>query len=426
MKPDIQGTLQKKNDNQTSLEQERNNILKSIEDTEVSIIEKVKELSSNAKSKACGRYDDLKEDLQEEISTLLQGITNMDELKNEVETQKESDRNRKFVRYILQKRSITQTQIMHDSVGKDERKIKCFMNNELIRRISTTDCFAHIVGSKSSLDSKTKPVHKVSQKEVNIKTNGDKETCSIYGICQLHDGTIILADHTNKKLKRMNGEFFITEELDLESNPMGLCLTDNREVALKLKNDRIILFSVDEKFKAKYSIHIEGGNHIGLVYFYNELWCCSDTDIRVYDRSGTVLKTLCNKSFKDTAFETTAHYLIPVAASDEFVLVSDLVNRVACLGRDGNVLSVLKSERLKLVRRACVAENGIIFLAGFKSKNIMMFNENGKCLGELAHGLDRPDALCYDSKSNQLIVGHKNKNTLTVITTGESSQGTQV
>jgi hypothetical protein len=60
-----------------------------------------------------------------------------------------------------------------------------------------------------------------------------------------------------------------------------------------------------------------------------------------------------------------------------------------------------------------------MFLAGYTSGNIMMFNEKGKCLGELVDGLINPDTVCYDNKNHQLIIGHKNKNTLTIITTDE-------
>jgi hypothetical protein len=198
---------------------------------------------------------------------------------------------------------------------------------------------------------------------------------------------------------------------------MGLCLTGKSEVAVKLKNDTVLFVSIDDKFIKSHSIYIKYGDCIGLISICNELWCVFPNEILVYNRDGLVKKTFKIESFEGTKFKPSSSYLVPVVADKEFIYVSDLYSQVACLDREGSVWSMMESKRLKVARRACIARNGIICVAGYDSGNIMMFNEKGKCLGELVDGLDMPDALFYDNKTRQLIVGHKNKNTITIIDT---------
>ena len=415
---DIQNSRQKKKINLTSLEQEKDAILETIHDTENLIIGKVRELASDAKTKTCIRYDDLRKELMEEDSTLLQAITDTNELKKEVESQEELDKNRQFVRNILQKRIIAQAQVVHDRVGKDEKKMKCFQNDELIQQVSSADCLVQIVGSKRSLNIKEIPVSISLRTEVNIKGNEDTEICSITGMCPLPDGTMVLSDRTNKKVRKLNADFSIQEELDLGYNPGGLCLFDKTDVAVKLANHTVQIFGTNGKLTKKQTIDIKGGGVTGFACISNELWCGTENDINVYNRDGTVKKTFNSKSFEGSIAYPMAE-CVPVAADDEFIYVSDLENKVACVDRGGNVWSVMVSERLQCVRKACISQNGTIFIAGKDSGNVMMFNGKGECLGELVDGLEFPDSLYYNSETHQLIVGHRKMDTLTIIKTDE-------
>ncbi|XP_060551264.1 uncharacterized protein LOC132712844 [Ruditapes philippinarum] len=415
----IQVSRQKKEVNLIALDQDKNDILKTIEDVERMMINKVKALASDAKANTCTRYDSLKKDIQDEDLVLLRAITDTVELRKKLETQADLDAKWQFTRYILHRYIIAKAENMHDRVEKDEKKMKCFKNDELIQKVSTADCLVQVVGSKISVKNNDKPIHQKSRKEVIIKGNGDIETCSIYGICQLTDETIVLADHTNKKLKRLDKDFSIIDSLKLESNPVSLCLTGKTEVAVKLKNDTIQFISITDKFIEKQLINLEGGYHIGLIFNCNELWSYSGTGINACNREGLIIKSFNKNSFEGTLFNPLGKHLIPIAADKEFIYISDLKSQVACIDREGNVWSVIKAERLELITRACFAPNGIMFLAGYTSGNIMILNEKGKCLGELVDGLINPDSLCYDNKNHQLIIGHKNKDILTIITTDE-------
>ncbi|XP_060551263.1 uncharacterized protein LOC132712843 [Ruditapes philippinarum] len=418
LQADIQANGQKKEVNLIALDLDKNDILKAIKDTELLIIGKVKALASDVKANTCSSYDGFKKDFQEEEAFLLQAITATDELRKTLETQADLDAKRQFTRYILQKHIIAKTQKMHDDVAKDKKKMKCLMNDEMIQQVLGSDYLGQVVGSGRSDITKDTPLHKMSLKEVTIKGDGDKDTCTIIGICQLFDGTVILADYNNTSLKKLNKDLSTTDKFYLECKPLGICLTGKTEVAVKLENHTVLFISINDKFTKKQSIYIEGGDFFGLVSICNELCCFTGNCIQVYNRRGEVIKTFDKKSFDGTIFQTGDGDPFPVVADKKFIYVSDLNSQVACIDREGSVWSVMKSERLKLVRRACIASNGIICVAGYHSGNIMMFNQKGICLGELVEGLVKPDSLCFDNKKHQLFIGHENKNIITIITTG--------
>ncbi|XP_060566334.1 uncharacterized protein LOC132725252 [Ruditapes philippinarum] len=415
LQADIQATRQKKEVNSIALDQDKNDILKSIEDTELLIIDKVKALASDVKANTCSRYDGLKNDIQHEDSVLLRAITDTDEVRKQIKALADLDAKGQFVRYMLHKHTLSKTKNMHDSVEKDEKKMKCFKNNEFIQHVSRAEWLVQIVGSNSSVPTTDQPVYKKSHREVSVKGNGDMHTCSILGICQLNNGTFLIADRSNKSLKSLNKDFSIIGEHNLDSSPISICTVGKTEVAVKLHNHTVLFVSIDDIFIEKQSFITEGSGLIGLVYYCNELWSYTGNGITVYNREGTVIKTITHNAFEGTLFKAVGKNLVPVASDREFIYVSNLDTQAACIDKDGNVWSIMGLERLKRARRACIAENGIIFLAGFISGNIMMFNKKGKCLGELLDGLDSPDSLCFDNKNHQLIVGHENRNTITVI-----------
>ncbi|XP_060566302.1 uncharacterized protein LOC132725227 [Ruditapes philippinarum] len=415
LQAEIQVTTEKKKVNLNTLDKEKNEILKTIKDTERLMIDKVKELAFDAQARACIKYNGLKEELQEEYSVLLQAFTETTELRSKVKNKVDLDEKRQFARHILQKHSMAELVNKYDSVEKYERKMKWFKNEELIQYLSAADCLVQVVGSKTSFNIKDNPILKKSQKDITIKGNGDKQTVSINGICQLFDGTIILCDRANNKLKKLNENYSITEEFKLVSSPSGICLTGKTEVAVKLKDHTLLFVSIKDKFNETHFIKIQGGDTVGIASICNEIWCFTGTDIKVYNRWGTIIKTFNNESFVGTIFNPVGKEPVPVATDGAFIYVSDLGNKVACLDREGNVWSVMESKRLRLVRKACIASKDIICIAGYTSGNVMMFDGKGKCLGELVDGLMEPDSLCYDNKKQQLLIGYRDLNILTII-----------
>ncbi|XP_060551270.1 uncharacterized protein LOC132712850 [Ruditapes philippinarum] len=256
LQAEIQATRQKKEVNLIALDQDKNDILKTIEDTELLIIDKVKALATDVKAITCFRYDGLKKDIQHEDSILLCAITDTDEVRKKIETQAHLDAKGQFLRYILHKHTFSKIKDMHCSVEKDEKKMKCFKNNEFIQQVSTAEWLLRVVESNSSGPTTEEPMYKKSHREISVKGNRDENTCSILGICQLNDGTFLIADRDNKSLKRLNKDFSIIGEHNLgTSRPISMCSVGKSEVAVKLENHTVLFVSIDDTFIEKTVIY---------------------------------------------------------------------------------------------------------------------------------------------------------------------------
>ncbi|XP_053374415.1 E3 ubiquitin-protein ligase TRIM33-like [Mercenaria mercenaria] len=82
-----------------------------------------------------------------------------------------------------------------------------------------------------------------NKKKYNIRISSDKKECYIYSACDLDDGTIILADNKNSKLKRVDSSTYtVTDYCDVSGNLIQVCKISNQEVAVSCGVSRYIQF----------------------------------------------------------------------------------------------------------------------------------------------------------------------------------------
>jgi hypothetical protein len=72
-----------------------------------------------------------------------------------------------------------------------------------------------------------------------------------------------------------------------------------------------------------------------------------------------------------------------MAVTGETIIVADNSDGVFCLNKDGQVLLEMRDNKLKNSRGVCVSNVGAVFVSGFISNIIVMFNKDGKRIGEL-------------------------------------------
>jgi hypothetical protein len=120
--------------------------------------------------------------------------------------------------------------------------------------------------------------------------------------------------------------------------------------------------------------------------------------------TGTLLKSFSKDVNGQGILKSFPQQMI---AGGDFVFVADNSDGAVCLNRDGTVKRELRDKRLKGTHGVCVANDGTVFISGYSSHNIIMFDRDGKCLGELVGkdaGLVNPISLLYDDKRNCFIV----------------------
>lgn len=73
------------------------------------------------------------------------------------------------------------------------------------------------------------------KKTYSVTMKSDIKTCSISSACTLDDGTIILADYNNNKIKRLDSSSFAVRDCYyVPENPIQVCAISNQEIASNL------------------------------------------------------------------------------------------------------------------------------------------------------------------------------------------------
>ncbi|XP_060555810.1 uncharacterized protein LOC132716531 [Ruditapes philippinarum] len=106
-----------------------------------------------------------------------------------------------------------------------------------------------------------------------VKVMSDENECSITSACYMENGTIILADYNNNKLKRLDSHnYTITGCYNLPGKPYQICKIHETQVAVTLPSQQEIHFiSVDRKMKRTKKIGTDFYCY-GLAYANNHLY----------------------------------------------------------------------------------------------------------------------------------------------------------
>ncbi|XP_045186416.2 probable E3 ubiquitin-protein ligase MID2 [Mercenaria mercenaria] len=124
-----------------------------------------------------------------------------------------------------------------------------------------------------------------------VKEKSDSKACDISNICQLPDGTILIADNINSKLKRLDQSYKLLDSLQLSVPPHSICNVGSDEVAVSLFDAKKVQYiSVKKKLTSKRSFST--GNYCReLVYVDDKLYvCCGD----IYDSSSGCIEVYNN------------------------------------------------------------------------------------------------------------------------------------
>jgi hypothetical protein len=129
-------------------------------------------------------------------------------------------------------------------------------------------------------------------KRYTVTVESDKETCNIVSGCTLPDGTIILSDYSNSKLKRLNSaSYTVTDYCDVPNRPWQVCVITDQEVAVCCDISQLIQFvSIGRTLQKTRQISTESFCS-GLAYADGKLFVSAgNTSLYVYSMSGQILQ----------------------------------------------------------------------------------------------------------------------------------------
>ncbi|XP_053389796.1 uncharacterized protein LOC128552761 [Mercenaria mercenaria] len=391
--------------NVENIEEQRDDELAKIEDIERSLIEHIRKLKHEAIATLNKDYTLEKEYLKYNINKTVNTKKEIETVSSQLQTFTSMEAGQQFVQMKLIQQTVNDAVKLVEEREAAGSKILCFTENtDLKTAIIAATSLGHVNTVTENERQVAQRIYKAkAKKEINIKMRYDCYNCYICDVCQLQDGTIILADHNNMKIKRLDINYNIKDHCDLGTHPMGICCTGQNEVAVKMNNNKVQFISVGSSLSKLREITVAGGSYWGMAYCAGELWISTGSGVNVYSTSGILLQTISQDIYGQNIFKSRTQH---IAVSRETVIVTDYSDGAVCLGRDCTVQRELRDKRLAETTGVCVSSDGTIFLSGFHSHNIVMFDKNGKCLGELVAkdaGLKYPIALHYDDKRTCLI-----------------------
>jgi hypothetical protein len=402
----LKDTEQKMQTNNNSIEKHRNDVISQVEAIERDLIEHIQKLKHEALKALETEYSLVKEELETNISQISKLKQEFEKTSSQPQTAHNLNMREQFVQTKLIQQTVNDAMKVFEQSEDKGRVSLCFKENtELKSSIRTSTCLGRVQKVTENNSILTQKIYKVSsRKEINIKMKNDRTQCISIDICQLADGTIILADYNNLRIKRLDVNYNIKDVLDLGADPRGICCTGNSEVAVKLVNNKVSFISVGSSLSKVRNISVTDDGHNGMTYCDGKLWISSLNGVNVYSMAGTLIKSIRNDVNGQRIFKSTPRQM---AVSEDTVIVTDSSDGVVCLKRDGTVKRGLRDKRLVSSCGVCVATDGTVFISGNSSNNIMMFDRDGKCLGELVDnkgGLKYPLYMCYDKKKNCVLV----------------------
>ncbi|XP_060576278.1 uncharacterized protein LOC132733635 [Ruditapes philippinarum] len=218
----------------------------------------------------------------------------------------------------------------------------------------------------------------------NVKVKSDKKNCYIISACCMEDGTIILADNNNKKLKRLHSSnYTVTDYCDLPGGPWDVCIINNKQVAVTVESLKEIHFiSLKRKMKTTNKINTDFAC-LHLAYANNNLYISdSFPSVYMYTLSGRKL----NQFSKDQSGHKLFSSIDSLAVSKDAtrIYVVDCNNGLIVLDNNGQVITSFNDEQFNKGAGCCYfTEAGSVLVSRFKFNNVLQFTCDGELIGEV-------------------------------------------
>ncbi|XP_053392534.1 uncharacterized protein LOC123562159 [Mercenaria mercenaria] len=391
------------------LKEKRKEIQRRVQEIEDRMIEHIKTLSKQANVSLDETYAKVKDELESDIAVVNRRRSEVEKVNEQLRSKTEVNQEQRFVKVKLCQQIINDAKNVHAKLESDSQ-----VSVEFEESSNVTEQFLAVksLGKiKQARANRKKEIQQ--QKEINVNMQNDSNPCLIIDICQLDSGLFLLADNYNCKVKLMYIDRNVTDHFSVKGQPTGICKISNNEVAVKLNTNNIKLLSVDTRISKLRNISIRrGGNHRGMTYAAGKFWVGTSSSVDVYNINGTFEKHV--------TLDTVGLTYIPrqMAVFQNSVFAADQSNGIVCFKSDGTKNAEFRDSRLESTIGVCVSCDGTVYTIDKLSKKIVIFSQNGKCLGELVPDVSsgsEPESLCYDDKNNCILIGYYSRNTVTVL-----------
>ncbi|XP_053389313.1 uncharacterized protein LOC128552306 [Mercenaria mercenaria] len=366
----------------------------------------LKRLETESIKEVNAQLNSMERDLQREIKESEQHINDIEQSVAALQ-KSNGNRSQEFVCVkTAQKKIVTVKSSTSSFKIPTEVKISFPVDMKIKNYLKQLKILGHVSSEEATY--KLSTAYKVKQqRDIDIKLKEDNSGCNIYGSCFTEDGSLLLADLINRKLKRLDlSTDTIIDHLDLEQRPIAVCLTSKQEAAVSLNIRTIQFVSLGDKMTTTQKLKMDH-KCVGLSFNDGKLFISDEgKTVYIHDISGTMLHKITTDKSGNPIFSNCKH--ISVSTNRDRVYVADTVKGVITLDMQGNYLSTFTDPDLVQPQGVCTDKRGNILVCGYISSNIVHISEDSKTMLGIIKTEQNPTSVCFDPHQNRLVVTHFN------------------
>ncbi|OWF49732.1 transcription intermediary factor 1-beta-like [Mizuhopecten yessoensis] len=396
---DMESTIKDFYLRQQNIADDKDAVLKSIDDLQERMDKRIREMKKEI-------TDDVITAYKQERENLKVSIQKFERLKVAIQNTLESSatalqRNNHMDTILLYQKGQTELEAFKDLVKEMQMSISTVSIEHEIDSDVTSLNFGKVVVRKQRRDfpsgpTLVKPLSQCEVKEirkVNIKCPSDQFACDARGVVYLPDGRIVVGDNNNQKIKLINDEGNVVDELNLDGCPWDLCMVDNTTVAAAIQSPGgIRVVTVTPSKLTLSSVINTNQQYIGITYRNGEFIVPTGFEICSVKKDGTT-KTLYRY--------TGDVYALSHDSKDGQLFVSHhtVTTGSTAIGRlstDNKYTDVLKVGVVKYACGVDVDVEGNVYVCGYSSNNVVQMSGDGTNVRELltaADGITHPIAI---------------------------------
>ncbi|XP_045204221.2 uncharacterized protein LOC123557073 [Mercenaria mercenaria] len=269
------------------------------------------------------------------------------------------------------------------------------------------------LGQLSSMRTKYKPKTTAytvrTRKRISVKLTEDRNDCCIFGSCFISDGSLLLTDFHNRKLKHVDiSTATFKNHLDLCAGPYAVCQTSDDEAAVSLSNCIIQFVSLGHKMATTRQLKLDHHCY-GLAHKEGKLYISdAGNTVYIHDMTGTMLCKITTDRLGNEIFSSSIH--ISLGTKKDKVYITDTVKGMITLDTQGSYESTFIDPDLVIPWGVCTDRKGNIFVGSLRSSKIVQISEESKKkLGVLNINMTNIFSISFYPQQNKLAVtGHDN------------------
>ncbi|XP_053396725.1 uncharacterized protein LOC128556264 [Mercenaria mercenaria] len=348
--------------------------------------------------------------------------TELDGLKQAVNNLKKSERNKaqQFVSMKMSLKSIAKTEDASCSLQtRVDASISFSFDPAILKFLQKLKTFGSVRHDSTTVFRSPRTTAYSVKYIENLKISGqnDNKTCLLYGSCITEDGSVLLADYNNKKIKRADiVKMSLTDYCCVPAEPYGVCCTSKIEAAVCLNNNTIQFVSLGKQMTTIQQIKL---NHVcfGISCNDDQLYITDNGRLLyIYDLTGNMLQKVTQDNVGLNLFSTNRY----VAFSDinDEVFVAGWDKGLVIIDGQGKHCQTLTYSELQGASGVCTDRKGNLFVSGYISNNVIQTGRDGKKMGVVvksSDGLVCPDSVCFDPRQCKLLITQYKKDTVKVI-----------